>query len=125
LQTHISYVVCVPQTDNEAPSTHDDTTLWEAAGVITLLATKSVPSTSGQAQRSESYVALELGYLFIPEVWGKGFATESLAAVLDAYRGAAVTMGLPQDVRADVHALNKGSLRVMEKLGFKRVCVLS
>ncbi|MET3537125.1 GNAT family N-acetyltransferase [Chryseobacterium limigenitum] len=58
----------------------------------------------------------ELGYRFLPEYWGKGFATESAKASLD--------YGF-NDLNIDViyamaHSENDGSNHILQKLGFER-----
>ena len=59
----------------------------------------------------------EIGFIFHPAHWGRGFAREALAAVLEraftAHRLPAVT--------ADVDPRNTGSLRLLEGLGFREV----
>lgn len=81
----------------------------QTIGIISLLLNPTTyPERPGQWQ---------LGYLFRPQDWGKGFATESCAAALDSLESdftdhevvvcAAVDMG------------NKKSLRVLAKLGFR------
>lgn len=57
---------------------------------------------------------VDLGYRFIPEVWGIGLATETSQAVLDHYR----QQGQTQRVMGLVHPDNGASARVMTKLGF-------
>ena len=61
--------------------------------------------------------AVELGYRYDRAVWGKGYATEAGAAVLQA------GFGVPQleTVRACAHPANIASIRVLEKLGFQQV----
>lgn len=56
---------------------------------------------------------VEIGYRFRPDAWGQGFATEGAAALL------ADALGRPEVVRVYAHALlsNRGSIRVMEKIG--------
>lgn len=56
----------------------------------------------------------ELGYMFIPEAWGEGFATEACSAALGWF--AAVHAGEPVVLSSQV--ANGASLRVAEKLGF-------
>ena len=55
----------------------------------------------------------DLGYRFLRSAWGRGLATESSSAVLDA--------GFARDdvilVKAEADARNPGSIRVMQKLG--------
>jgi RimJ/RimL family protein N-acetyltransferase len=62
------------------------------------------------------FQALDLGYRFLPEFWGKGLATEATVAclafgfdVLELDRLVAFTL-----------ADNAGSIRVLEKVGFLR-----
>ncbi len=52
-----------------------------------------------------------------PERWGRGYATEAARAVLTHARE---TLGL-RELVADVDEPNTASLRVLEKLGFRRV----
>ena len=77
----------------------------------------------------------ELGYMFLEEYWGKGYATEALQAYLKHYWGlereeyeievdASIEQGrtgkeVPDVVRAITEAENGGSLRVLKKCGFK------
>ncbi len=56
----------------------------------------------------------ELGYRFLPEYWGKGYASESVRASLDFGFG---------DLKTDViyayaHCENKSSIYILEKSGF-------
>jgi ribosomal-protein-alanine N-acetyltransferase len=55
-----------------------------------------------------------IGYSVLPAFWGRGFATE-LAALLIEFAGG--TLGA-REVRATTLADNPGSARVLEKLGF-------
>ncbi len=98
---------------------------WKMAGVVTLLPTNfKLEDEVDDCVRgpNDPYKAVELGYLFLPEVWGKGFATESVRAVLDAYRHNVTTDSLyPTEIQANAHAQNVASRRVLEKSGFKEV----
>jgi len=59
----------------------------------------------------------ELGYLFLPQAWGCGYAAEACAAALDWFAGA-----LPSEpVVVSTQTANKGSMRVAAKLGFTEV----
>jgi RimJ/RimL family protein N-acetyltransferase len=61
--------------------------------------------------------AVELGYLFLPEVWGRGYAAEACAAALDWFAGA-----LPgQPVVLTTQTANDRSMRLAAKLGFTEV----
>jgi RimJ/RimL family protein N-acetyltransferase len=59
----------------------------------------------------------ELGYMFLPEAWGRGYATEACAAALDWFAGA-----LPSEpLVLSTQTANEGSMRVAAKLGFTEV----
>ncbi|KAH7381342.1 GNAT family acetyltransferase-like protein [Phaeosphaeria sp. MPI-PUGE-AT-0046c] len=65
-----------------------------------------------------SVLTMELGYLFLPVAWSRGFATESVKAVLGACKSAPKEMWFPWEkvfVQAIVDKENAGSRRVMEK----------
>jgi RimJ/RimL family protein N-acetyltransferase len=59
----------------------------------------------------------ELGYMFLPQAWGHGYATEAGAAVLDWLAG--VRPGEP--VVLSTQTANEASLRIAAKLGFTEV----
>jgi RimJ/RimL family protein N-acetyltransferase len=59
------------------------------------------------------------GYVFARECWGKGFATETLAAMVLLAR----TLGV-QRLQALSHVDHKASRRVLEKCGFELEGVL-
>ena len=58
----------------------------------------------------------DLGYRFLPEFWGKGYATESATAWLNFGFG---KMGL-DEIFAHAHSENSSSIHTLEKLGFKK-----
>ncbi|MFF4733303.1 GNAT family N-acetyltransferase [Streptomyces mirabilis] len=59
----------------------------------------------------------ELGYLFLPQAWGCGYAVEACAAALDWFAGA-----LPgEPVVLATQTANVGSMRLAAKLGFIEV----
>ncbi len=57
-----------------------------------------------------------VGYWVAPLLWGRGYASEALAAVLTHGFG---PLGLPR-IEADCLAGNAASARVLEKAGFRR-----
>ncbi|MFF7603220.1 GNAT family N-acetyltransferase [Streptomyces mirabilis] len=59
----------------------------------------------------------ELGYLFLPQAWGCGYAAEACAAALDWF--ASVLPGEP--VVLATQTANVGSMRLAAKLGFIEV----
>jgi [ribosomal protein S5]-alanine N-acetyltransferase len=58
---------------------------------------------------------VEVGYYFDPAYWGKGYASELVAAAIDV---AELSVGL-KEVWAFARLENKSSGRVLEKAGFK------
>src|SRR6185312_14814697 len=60
---------------------------------------------------------LELGYLFLPTAWGRGYAAEACAAALDWIAGA--FPGEP--VVLCTQTANAPSMRLAAKLGFTEV----
>jgi RimJ/RimL family protein N-acetyltransferase len=58
----------------------------------------------------------EIGCLFRRSAWGRGFAEEAVAAVLDY---AFETLAMPS-IKADVDPGNDRSLRMVARLGFRR-----
>ncbi len=60
---------------------------------------------------------VEAGYFFHPAVWGRGYASETLAAALDI----ADRVLRLQEVSAFADPSNRASQRVLEKAGFEAV----
>lgn len=83
-------------------------------GAITLLDRRD--ATRPGHVRSEGGEA-ELGYMFLPQAWGHGYAAEACAAALDWLAGA-----LPgEPVVLCTQTANHRSMRLAEKLGFTEV----
>ncbi|MFD8227761.1 GNAT family N-acetyltransferase [Streptomyces massasporeus] len=59
----------------------------------------------------------ELGYMFLPEAWGRGYAAEACAAVLDWFAG--TSPGEP--VVLCTRSANDRALRLAVRLGFAEV----
>lgn len=59
----------------------------------------------------------EVGYIFHPDVWGKGYAVEAMAAILPRAFARAPDL---QAITADVDPRNAASLRLLARLGFQR-----
>ena len=60
---------------------------------------------------------VELGYLFLPHAWGRGYAAEACAAALDWFAGAF----LGEPVVLTTQTANDRSMRLAAKLGFTEV----
>jgi RimJ/RimL family protein N-acetyltransferase len=72
-------------------------------------------SLQGHVRESASEV--EIGYMFLPAWWGKGFATEAGAAVLDW-----ASLHLPcEPIVLCTQAAHGASRRLAERLGFREV----
>lgn len=67
------------------------------------------------AEVNSANVATNIGYLFFPEHWGQGYASESVLAVSDHL----IQCGVMQ-IAAAVTRGNEASYRVLEKAGFIR-----
>ncbi|MEV1158206.1 GNAT family N-acetyltransferase [Micromonospora chokoriensis] len=68
-------------------------------------------------RRAAAVDKADLGYLFLPEVWGFGYATEACTAALDWFDGV-----LPgESVVLTTQTANVGSMRLAAKLGFSEV----
>lgn len=59
----------------------------------------------------------ELGYMFLPEAWGHGYATEACAAALDWFADAHPR----EPLVLCTQSANDGSMRLAAKLGFTEV----
>ncbi|MFJ8509798.1 GNAT family N-acetyltransferase [Streptomyces avermitilis] len=71
------------------------------------------PELPGSNRRREAG-GTGLGYLFLPEAWGRGYATEACTAALDWFAGA-----LPgEPVVLYTQTANARSMRLAGKLGF-------
>lgn len=58
---------------------------------------------------------IEIGWRLRSKYWGKGYATESAKVIL---QHALETLNL-KEVIAEIHNMNKGSIRVADKIGMK------
>jgi [ribosomal protein S5]-alanine N-acetyltransferase len=65
-------------------------------------------------------LGLEVIYSLVPDIWGKGYATEAARAVLDYALG---PMGLPA-VLAEIDTGNRASAAVAERLGMTPFAVV-
>jgi RimJ/RimL family protein N-acetyltransferase len=65
--------------------------------------------------KRETLEDVDLGFAFLPEFWGRGYAREAAAAVLSYARD---TLGLTRIV-AITGRSNEASRRLLEKLGFE------
>lgn len=85
-------------------------------GPVFLRATGELVGCCGFRPRASPPGVLELGFLFRPQFWGQGLATEAARA---AAQHAFTTLGV-NALFAGHHPDNLGSGRVLQKLGFQR-----
>ena len=82
---------------------------------LTLLKEGEVPIGICGLVKRESLADVDIGFAFLPQYWSKGYAFESASAVLAHARN---TLGLKHVVGITTPN-NHGSIRVLEKMGFK------
>lgn len=82
--------------------------------VVTLKATGEPLGMTGLIRRP-GLDDVDVGYAYLPQHWGQGYASEAAAAVMAYGRE---TLGLPRIV-AIVSPHNARSIRVLEKLGLR------
>lgn len=80
----------------------------------TMIGAITLESRDGEHQAPPAAGKVELGYLFLPQVWGRGYAAEACAAVLDWFSG--VLPGEP--VVLTTQTANVRSVRLATRLGF-------
>ncbi|MFE0460471.1 GNAT family N-acetyltransferase [Kitasatospora sp. NPDC058965] len=96
-----------------APERRPGLFVVERAGA--LIGTVMLYRRAGQVERAPGKI--ELGYLFLPQAWGHGYAAEGCAAALDWLDGA-----LPDEpVVLATQTANARSMRLAAKLGFVEV----
>lgn len=93
---------------------------WVADGIAAMERGDGIDFVALEGDRVIGRVAFwmgnEIGFLFSRAVWGKGYAQEAMNAVL---RHGFDRMGFKR-VRADVDPDNTRSLKLLERMGFKR-----
>ena len=90
------------------------------AGSLVLPEHLGIPSAA-----ASTTLTTELAYMFLPIGWGKGYATESVSAVLESCKKAR-SFWTPYSkvyIRAMVNAENPASMRVMDKTGMTKMGV--
>lgn len=102
----------VERTAPEVPGRRHGTFVVEHDGTMIGMVTLDRRNT-----RRQIGTETELGYLFLPESWGHGYATEACAAVLDWF-----ARELPgEPVVVTTQTANVPSMRLAAKLGFTEV----
>lgn len=92
-----------------------DNELWD--GTLVERATLTAIGQLGCKGKPDENGSVEIGYGLIPEVWGRGYATEIVGALVFWLRK---QPGVKM-VTAECLATNPASIRVLQKTGFKNV----
>ena len=74
-------------------------------------------STGLQLESAERAVT---GYVLAKDAWGRGYATETLRAMVDAARGAGF-----RELDAFCHVDHRASAHVLEKCGFAKIAIVA
>jgi RimJ/RimL family protein N-acetyltransferase len=82
---------------------------------LTLLRESQTPIGICGLIKRDGLEDVDIGYAFLPQYWAKGYASESVAAVLAYARD---TLGIKR-VLGITTLDNAGSIRVLEKAGFR------
>ena len=99
---------------------------FETIGTCTLKPGMTVPihdHMTTKTNEATGVLRLEIGYQFLPEVWGKGYATEACIALLDACRKSNSHFAPYTSLYIDgvVSPDNPASMKVLEKAGLKQI----
>lgn len=89
----------------------------ESAGALIGLVTLDRRDSERAGHVSESANEVEISYTFLPESWGKGYATEAVAAVL----GWAHQHIPSEPIVLCTQTTNEASVRLACRLGFREV----
>lgn len=123
-------VVCKYMVDEEPFQTIDDAIKWiniynndviaHNRRVIISKETNQRLGTCGFHNWDKRNNKVEIGCDLLPEYWGKGYMSEALSKALDfAFREMKVNR-----ISAHVHVKNTRSMKLLEKLGFKKEGIL-
>lgn len=99
---------------------------YEVIGIVKLKPGMTVPLQDNITRRTDpesGFLRLEIGYLFLPIAWGKGYATESCRAVIEACERSRshFTPFTSLYIEGVVGPGNPASMKVLEKAGLKQV----
>ncbi len=106
------------QTRNFIEYSHDQWDRWHAGPYLVFLREDGL-LIGGTGFSFETPYRAETGYLFAKDAWGKGYATESLEAVIRIAR----TINIHR-LYANCHVAHRNSWRVLEKCRFIREGIL-
>lgn len=118
----------ITSSSRSSPSKSDAASETEVLGLAMLKASSSVPISDTLGVKTDiehDILRLEIGYMFLPQAWGKGYASEACVAILDACRRCKPFFApcTKLYVEGFVSNDNPASVRVLEKAGLKFVGV--
>ncbi|MFC7686507.1 GNAT family N-acetyltransferase [Ureibacillus sp. GCM10028918] len=97
--------------------TKDSSLLYWGCWIVVRKSDDRVIGDIGFKGKPDENLAVEVGYGFLEEYWGKGYATEAVEAlIMWAFNTSKV-----EKVKAETLKDNYGSIRVLEKLGMQRI----
>ncbi|MDI1455427.1 GNAT family N-acetyltransferase [Streptomyces sp. ATE26] len=101
----------------ETPERRPGLFVIEAGGTMIGMVELKPHGTNGSGNARRDVAESEIGYLFLPRAWGRGYAAEACAAALGWFAGA-----LPgEPVVLCTQTANDRSMRLAVKLGFTEV----
>ena len=69
----------------------------------------------GECSLTEQGTSGEIGFMFLPQFWCKGYGTETVHSLMNKARGLGI-----KELTATTDSRNKAAIRLLEKTGFKK-----
>jgi hypothetical protein len=124
-----SYLVHIKKTDEEVSDGHPEEGTLQSIGIVNIYkcATYGTPFSNDltldpEIAERDAILSLELGYMFTPQSWGKGYCAEAVQALLKAYKENTAFWKPYRGVflYIVIGTANSRSVKIPAKLGIKR-----